>query len=169
MNEPGAKPICPRCGALMMLANELPRLGPRAPAIRVYVCTECGAHKSVEWSGSGSALAWPAVAMGGVPGPPTPCGWTRARNGRVSRHNGARTMSIVQIEKRGKNVSVIFNLRTPQEATGFAELIASQLKDGELHLQLGSKPRLVIDVPQCLADPSHPPKKSPPDGGEEGG
>ena len=65
-------------------------------------------------------------------------------------------MSIIQVEKRGTNVSVTFNLQTTQEATGLAELLVRQLKGGELHLQLGSEPQLVIDVPQ--ADPSTPRK-----------
>jgi hypothetical protein len=34
-------PLCRRCGALMQLARELPQLGP-SPAIRVFVCADCG-------------------------------------------------------------------------------------------------------------------------------
>jgi hypothetical protein len=57
-------------------------------------------------------------------------------------------MSMVQVAKRGTNVALFFDLESPQEAAAFAELVKGQLKDGELHLRLGSKPRLVIDVPQ---------------------
>ena len=70
-------------------------------------------------------------------------------------------MSITQAEKRGTNVSVSFNLQTTQEATGLVELLVRQLKDGELHLRLASKARLVIDVPQSGADPCHPHPKEP--------
>jgi len=62
-------------------------------------------------------------------------------------------MSIVQVEKRGTSVSVTFNLQSPQQAAELAEMLEQQLKGGELHLNLGSKPRLVIDVPQDRAEP----------------
>jgi hypothetical protein len=61
-------------------------------------------------------------------------------------------MSIIQVEKRGTNVSVTFNLQTTQEAMGLVEVLVRQLKNGELHLRLGSNRRLVIDVPQDPVD-----------------
>ena len=64
-------------------------------------------------------------------------------------------MGVVQVEKRGTNVSVTFSLRSPQEAAGFVDLLITQLKDGELHLRLGSKPRLVVEVPQDRTDFPH--------------
>jgi hypothetical protein len=57
---------------------------------------------------------------------------------------------------------VTFNLQTLEEATGLAEMLARQLKEGELHLRLASKARLVIDVPQSGADPCHAHPKEPP-------
>jgi hypothetical protein len=50
MNEPTAQPICHRCGTRMMLARELPRLGPTASAIRVYLCTDCGELRKITQS-----------------------------------------------------------------------------------------------------------------------
>jgi hypothetical protein len=78
----------------------------------------------------------------------------RYRNNTAPLPLGAqgRTMSIIQVEKRGTNVSVTFNLQTTQEAMGLVELLVIQLKGGELHLRLGSKPRLVIDVPLDRSD-----------------
>jgi hypothetical protein len=70
-------------------------------------------------------------------------------------------MSMDQVEKRGTNVSVTFNLQTLEEATGLAELLARQLKEGELHLRLASKARLVIDVPQSGAIRAIPTRKTP--------
>jgi hypothetical protein len=50
-------------------------------------------------------------------------------------------MSIVQVEKRGTIVSVTFSLQTPRDAAAFPDLVVTQLKAGELHLRLDSKPR----------------------------
>jgi hypothetical protein len=74
----------------------------------------------------------------------------RHRNNTAPLPLGAqgRTMSIIQVEKRGTNVSVTFKLQTTREAMGLVEVLVRQLKNGELHLRLGSNPRLVIDVPQ---------------------
>jgi len=46
MNESSVESICHRCGTRMMFARELRRLGPSAPALRVYVCTDCAAVHS---------------------------------------------------------------------------------------------------------------------------
>ena len=60
----------------------------------------------------------------------------------------AGAMSIVQVENRGTTVSVTFSLQTPQQAKELTELIAGQLREGELHLRIGAKAHLVIGVPQ---------------------
>jgi hypothetical protein len=57
-------------------------------------------------------------------------------------------MSIVQVKKQGTSVSVTFNLQTSQQAKELTDLIAGQLKEGELHLLIGAKPNLIIGVPQ---------------------
>jgi hypothetical protein len=67
-------------------------------------------------------------------------------------------MSIVQVEKQGATVSVTFNLQTPQQAKQLPELIAGQLREGELHLRIGEKSNLVIGVPQGSSFRRPPPE-----------
>jgi hypothetical protein len=66
-------------------------------------------------------------------------------------------MSIVQVENRGATVSVTFSLQTPQQAKELTDLIAGQLRDGELYLRIGGKPHLVIGVPQSGGNFKSPP------------
>jgi hypothetical protein len=73
-------------------------------------------------------------------------------------------MSIVQVEKRGTTVSVTFNLQTPQQAKELTDLIAGQLRAGELHLLIGAKPNLMIGVPQGRDNFRSPPPVGEPSG-----
>jgi hypothetical protein len=73
-------------------------------------------------------------------------------------------MSIVQVEKRGTTVSVTFNLQTPEQAKELTDLVAAQLREGELHLRIGSKPNLVISVPQGRDNFRSPPPVGEPSG-----
>jgi hypothetical protein len=70
-------------------------------------------------------------------------------------------MSIVQVEKQGTTVSVTFNLQTPQQAKELTELIAGQLREGELHLRIGAKSNLVIGVPQSSSVSGDRPLSTP--------
>ena len=101
--------------------------------------------------------------------PPHPVGGPGPGTGGFPDTTVARTMSIVQIEKRGKNVLPSSSTSGPLGGDGICGADCQSIEGWRTACPTRFK---AATCDRCTAMPGRsftPPKKSPPDGGEEGG